>query len=64
MVDAKPENLVKSAVMGSVYAELQLGLPNPRVGLLNIGEEETKGNEQCLATYLDEADPHINLLAM
>ena len=31
MVDAKPENLVKSAVMGSVYAELQLGLPNPRV---------------------------------
>lgn len=63
MVDAKPENLVKSAVMGSVYAELQLGLPNPRVGLLNIGEEETKGNEQCLATYpLMKADPHINFI--
>ena len=49
-VDAKPEQLVQSAIMGSVYAESQLGIKNPRVGLLNIGEEETKGNEQCLAT--------------
>ncbi len=37
--------------MGSIYAELILGIKNPRVGLLNIGEEETKGNEQALATY-------------
>ena len=48
VVDAKPEVLVQSAIMGSVYAELQLGLKEPRVGLLNIGEEETKGNEHCL----------------
>ena len=59
-VDAKPEQLVQNAIMGSIYAELQLGIPQPRVGLLNIGEEETKGNEQCLATYpLLKKDPHI-----
>lgn len=50
-VDAKPEHLVQSAVMGTVYAEKILKISAPRVGLLNIGEEETKGNEQALATY-------------
>ena len=44
-VDAKPEHMVQSAVMGSVYAELMLGIKNPRVGLLNIGEEDIKGND-------------------
>ncbi len=63
VVDAKPETLVQSAIMGSVYAELQLGIAKPRVGLLNIGEEETKGNEQCLATYpLLKKDPHIHFV--
>ncbi len=63
VVDAKPETLVQSAIMGSVYAELQLGIAQPRVGLLNIGEEETKGNEQCLATYpLLKKDPHIHFV--
>ena len=47
MVDAKPMNLVHSAIMGSVYAEKLLNLKNPRVGLLNVGSEETKGNEQA-----------------
>lgn len=62
-VDAKPEHLVQNAIMGSIYAELQLGIPQPRVGLLNIGEEETKGNEQCLATYpLLKKDPHIHFI--
>lgn len=50
-VDAKPEHMVQSAVMGTVYAEKILKISAPRVGLLNIGEEETKGNEQALATY-------------
>lgn len=50
-VDAKPEHMVQSAIMGSVYAEQMLNINNPKVGLLNIGEEETKGNEQALATY-------------
>ncbi|SDF77079.1 phosphate acyltransferase PlsX [Sporolituus thermophilus] len=50
-VDSKPKHLVQSAIMGSIYAEYVLGIKNPRIGLLNIGEEETKGNEQALATY-------------
>ncbi len=50
-VDSKPKHLVQSAIMGSLYAEYVLGIKSPRVGLLNIGEEETKGNEQALATY-------------
>lgn len=50
-VDSKPSQLVQSAVMGAMYAQYVLGVENPRVGLLNIGEEETKGNEQALATY-------------
>ncbi|MDD4601281.1 Phosphate acyltransferase [bioreactor metagenome] len=50
-VDSKPKHLVQSAVMGSIYAKYVLGINNPRVGLLNIGEEETKGNEQALSTY-------------
>jgi glycerol-3-phosphate acyltransferase PlsX len=50
-VDSKPKNLVQSALMGSIYAEYVFNVKNPRVGLLNIGEEETKGNEQAKATY-------------
>ncbi|MCQ2362782.1 MAG: phosphate acyltransferase PlsX [Acidaminococcaceae bacterium] len=50
-VDAKPSNLVQSAIMGSVYAEKILHILKPRVGLLNIGAEETKGNEQAQATF-------------
>lgn len=50
-VDSKPEHLVQSALMGAIYAEHVLGKQNPRVGLVNIGEEETKGNEQAKETY-------------
>ncbi|MBP2650134.1 MAG: Phosphate acyltransferase [Firmicutes bacterium] len=50
-VDSKPKHLVQSAIMGSIYAEYVLNIKSPRVGLLNIGEEETKGNEQVLLTY-------------
>jgi len=49
-VDSKPKHLVQSAIMGSIYAEYVLGIKNPRVGLLSIGEEDIKGNEQVLAT--------------
>ena len=62
-VDAKPEHMVQSALMGSVYSELMFGVDKPRVGLLNIGEEETKGNEQALATYpLLKEEKHINFI--
>jgi len=43
--DVKPNYLVQFAQMGSVYAERVMGVRNPRVALLNIGGEETKGSE-------------------
>jgi len=49
--DCKPEHLVQFAQLGSLYAHHMLGIPRPRVGLLNIGEEEGKGNILCQATY-------------
>lgn len=49
--DCEPENLAQFAMMGTVYAEKVLGLANPRVALLNIGEEETKGNILTQAAY-------------
>ena len=50
-VDSKPEHLIQSGIMGSLYAEHVLKIENPSVALLNIGEEETKGNEQAKETY-------------
>lgn len=50
-VDSKPHHLVQSAIMGSIYSQYVFGIEHPRVGLLNIGEESTKGNEQALSTY-------------
>jgi phosphate acyltransferase len=44
-VDCKPQNLEQFAVMGEIYCRQILGTKRPRVGLLSIGEEETKGNE-------------------
>lgn len=43
--DAKPEHLLQYAIMGSIYSEKVRGIASPRVGLLNIGTEEKKGNE-------------------
>ena len=50
-VDSKPEWLVQSAMMGSIYAENVLHVESPKVGLLNIGEEEEKGNQLARETY-------------
>src|SRR2546421_3902712 len=44
-VVCRPQHLLQFAIMGSVYARVAFGLENPRVGLLSIGEEATKGNE-------------------
>src|SRR5688572_24451587 len=44
-VECRPQHLLQFAVMGSVYARLAHGVDRPRVGLLSIGEEESKGNE-------------------
>ena len=43
-VDSDPENLVQFAIMGHMYAKNVLLFPNPRIGLLSIGEEDSKGN--------------------
>lgn len=61
-VDCKPQHLLQFAVMGSLYAERVLGLPSPKVGLLNIGSEETKGNELTLAAYKLLKDSQINFV--
>jgi len=44
-VDCKPRQLLQFAYLGNIYAQDAMGLTSPRVGLLNIGEEEGKGNE-------------------
>lgn len=49
--DCKPRNLVEFGVMGSIYAESVLGIPNPKVGLVNIGVEEGKGNNLMIDSY-------------
>ena len=47
----RPEDLPRFAQMGDIYARQVLGIQNPRVGLLNIGEEEEKGCQLTKATY-------------
>ena len=49
--DCKPENLNQFAILGSLFAKHILNFPNPKVGLINLGEEEGKGNILTLATY-------------
>ena len=49
--DVKPNYLVQFAQMGSVYAERVMGIANPRVALLNIGAEDTKGSELMQEVY-------------
>lgn len=62
-VDAKPEVLAQYGLLGSIYAKSALGLEKPRVAVLNIGEEEGKGNVQAKATYdLMKADGRYNFV--
>jgi len=49
--DCKPEHLYQFGVLGSIYVSRVLGIENPRVGLLNIGEERSKGNELTEKAY-------------
>lgn len=59
--DAKPEHLLQYAIMGSIYSEKARGILRPRVGLLNIGTEEKKGNELTRNAFdiLKNADIHF-----
>lgn len=61
--DCKPELLNQFAILGSVYAEMILEIPSPKVGLINVGEEEGKGNLLAQAAYpLLKENPHINFI--
>jgi glycerol-3-phosphate acyltransferase PlsX len=50
-VDCRPKFLEQFALMGTIYSQYVLGNPEPKVGLLNIGEEANKGNELALQTH-------------
>ena len=61
--DCKAEQLNQFAIMGSVFAQTILGIEKPKVGLMNVGEEEGKGNILCQATYpLLKENKHINFI--
>ena len=49
--DIKPDILYQFAILGSLYSKYVLGVKNPKVGLLNIGEEEEKGNLLCQSAF-------------
>ena len=62
-VDARPSNLVQFAKMGSIYMESVMGVKNPKVGIVNIGAEEEKGNALVKETFpLLKACPDINFV--
>ena len=62
-MDCKSMNLLHFALMGSVYMKANFGLENPRVGLLNVGAEEKKGNELTKEVYdLLKNEPNINFI--
>jgi len=50
-VDCKPMHLYQYAIMGSMYMNIMYGINNPTVGLLNVGEEKSKGDELTIKTY-------------
>ena len=64
-VDCKPAHLVCFAKMGAIYSKYVLHVDNPKVGLVNIGEEPEKGNELTISTYpLLKEEKTINFAGM
>ncbi len=61
-VDCKPKHLVQFAHLGKVYAQDLMGIENPRIGLLNIGEEPGKGDELAVAAHAALADEGLNFI--
>ena len=62
VVDCSVENLIQFALMGSVYAEKVLSIGNPRVGLLSVGEEKSKGSELVKAAHDELAASAVNFI--
>ncbi|MBD3749012.1 MAG: phosphate acyltransferase PlsX [Sphingobacteriales bacterium] len=61
--DCKPENLVQFAIMGSLYAKYVYNIETPKVGMMNLGEEEEKGNLLTQASYpLLKGNSNINFI--
>jgi phosphate acyltransferase len=59
-VDSRPKYLEQFALMGTIYSKYVMGIENPRLGLLNIGEESCKGNDLAIQTHqLLEQNPQI-----
>lgn len=61
-VDCKPQHLLQFGLMGSIYMNRILGIEQPRVGLLSIGEERGKGNEATIEAYELLAHSSINFV--
>ena len=62
-VDCRPKYLEQFAVMGSVYSQYVLGISEPKVGLLNIGEEDCKGNDLAIRTHqLLQENPRVDFI--
>lgn len=61
-VDEKPAQLMQFAVCGAIYSKHVLGVDNPRVGLLNMGEEDHKGTEVVAETYKLLKASHLNFV--
>lgn len=62
-VDCRPAQLVQFAEMGAIYAREVLGVGEPRVGLLNVGEEETKGSDLAVKAYqMLKGRPGLNFI--
>ncbi|MCP8970169.1 phosphate acyltransferase PlsX [Ectobacillus ponti] len=61
-VDAKPVHLYQYAVMGSIYAEKVRGIASPRVGLLNVGTEDGKGNDLTKQAFQLLKDSSLNFV--
>lgn len=61
-VDSKPQHLLQFARLGNVYAQDLMGVADPRVGLLNIGEEPEKGDELALASHHLLAESDLNFV--
>lgn len=62
-VGCKPKNLYQFAIMGSVYMSTILGVENPKIGLLTVGEERGKGDDVIKEAYeILESSPNINFI--
>ena len=61
-VDCRPRHLVDFAIMGSIYAEQVFRRKKPRIGILSIGEEESKGNELTAAVSKELRESDLNFL--